>query len=56
MALSKQLLNILVCPTCHGKLDYQVDKNRLVCTRCEAAYLVTEDVPVLLSDEAMPLK
>lgn len=56
MALSKQLLNILVCPTCHSKLDYQVDQSRLVCMSCKLAFPVTEDVPVLLVDEATPLK
>jgi hypothetical protein len=56
MALSKQLLNILVCPICHTKLDYHADQYRLDCPTCKLGYPVTEDVPVLLSDEAKPLK
>lgn len=56
MTLSKQLLSILVCPACHGRLDYQPDKSRLVCPTCQVAYPVTDDVPVLLTDQAITLK
>mgnify|MGYP003525000672 CR=1 FL=1 len=56
MTLSIQLLNILVCPACHGRLDYQPDQNRLICQACQVAYPVVDDVPVLLADEAIPMK
>ena len=56
MPLSMQLLDILVCPVCHGRLDYQPSQNRLVCPACNVCYPVTDDVPVLLTDEAIPLK
>jgi hypothetical protein len=56
MPLSIQLLNILVCPVCHGRLDYQPDQNRLVCQACKVAYPVSDEIPVLLADEGIPLK
>jgi len=56
MALSKQLLSILVCPACHGRLEYKPDKNRLICPVCRVAYPVADDVPVLLVDQAVTLK
>ena len=56
MALSKQLLSILVCPTCHGRFEYQPSKNRLACPACQKVYPVTDDVPVLLTDQAITLK
>ena len=54
MALSSQLLEKLVCPKCKGKLSYQEqeDENRLVCENCRLAYRITDDIPVLLMDEA----
>jgi uncharacterized protein YbaR (Trm112 family) len=52
MALTSQLLEKLVCPKCKGKLDYSEVENRLVCEPCRLAYRVTDDIPVLLIDEA----
>ena len=34
MPVDKELLEILVCPSCHGKLDYREQEERLVCTSC----------------------
>jgi len=52
MALSSQLLEKLVCPQCKDKLDYREEENRLVCESCRLAYRITDDIPVLLIDEA----
>ena len=48
--LSQELLDIIVCPDCHGALQ-QAD-GELVCTACGLAYPVTDGIPVLLVDEA----
>lgn len=42
----------LVCPKCKGKLDYKEDDNRLICGVCQLAFRITDDIPVLLLDEA----
>jgi uncharacterized protein len=55
MPLSEKLLNILVCPACHGPLEYRAKEHTLVCAKCALAYPVTDDVPVLLKDEAKKL-
>lgn len=55
MALSDKLLEKLVCPDCKKKLIYEEQKNRLVCNTCRVAYRVTDNVPVLLTDEAEKL-
>ena len=34
MPVDKELLEILVCPSCHGALDYREQEERLVCTSC----------------------
>jgi uncharacterized protein YbaR (Trm112 family) len=46
MALSKELLNILVCPQCKGEVRLSKDGGALLCDRCRLAY------PVMLIDEA----
>jgi uncharacterized protein YbaR (Trm112 family) len=50
--LDPTLLEILVCPDCHGDLRVDDAADELVCTRCGLAYPVRDDIPVLLVDEA----
>jgi len=50
--LSKDLLDILACPKCKGDLDYDDDKDVLLCNSCRLKYLVKDDIPVMLIDEA----
>ena len=50
MDLDPQLLDLIVCPNCHG--DRAVADAELVCGSCGYAYPVVEDIPVLLVDEA----
>ena len=51
--VKKELLEILVCPQCKGKLEYKTDKEEvLICRHCKLAYPVKEDIPVMLPDEA----
>ena len=55
MDLDPQLLEIIVCPACHGDLrpvSDQTHGDELVCARCGNAYPVRDDIPVLLVDEA----
>jgi uncharacterized protein len=52
MNLDKGLLEIIVCPDCHGKLRVDDAASELVCTSCGLAYPVRDDIPVLLVDEA----
>ena len=52
MNLDPMLLEILVCPACHGELRVDDEAAELVCTRCGLAYPVRDDIPVMLVDEA----
>jgi uncharacterized protein YbaR (Trm112 family) len=57
MALSEELLAIIVCPDCHGDLSLvetatDDGATELVCQACGLAYPVRDDIPVLLVDEA----
>lgn len=52
MALSSDLLSILVCPACKGDLDYDESAHTLTCNACRLRYKVVDDIPVMLIDEA----
>ena len=52
MAISEQLLEILVCPACHAKVEIKSDRSGLKCVECKRVYPIRDDIPVMLIDEA----
>jgi len=52
MPLSPELLSILVCPQCKGKLDLEANETAFTCPVCRLRYPVREGIPVMLVDEA----
>jgi hypothetical protein len=55
VTLSKELLDILVCPKCKGEIQMTENEDGLVCERCKLRYPVKDDIPVMLIEEAVPL-
>jgi uncharacterized protein YbaR (Trm112 family) len=57
MPLATELLEILRCPKCRGKLEDQLEKEGggLVCPACQLLYPVVDDVPSFLAEDARPL-
>lgn len=55
MALDHKLLEIVACPVCKGKLDYDKEKAELVCRADRLAYPIQDDIPVLLESRARTL-
>lgn len=55
MALPAELLEILVCPSCKGDLEYRQQPESLVCNACRLVYAVEDGIPIMLIDEAKPL-
>lgn len=55
MAVSKELLEILVCPKCKGEIELTENEDGLVCHACRLKYEIRDDIPVMLVDEATPL-
>ena len=47
--LSKQILDVIACPKCKGRLEYKGD---LFCRRCGLRFRVEDDIPNMLLDEA----
>ena len=54
--ISKELLDILACPQCKGSVKLTEKKDGLVCELCKLIYEIREDIPIMLIDEARPLK
>jgi uncharacterized protein len=52
MAISKELLEILVCPLCKTPVVLTPDENGLKCAQCKRVYPIRDDIPVMLIDEA----
>jgi len=52
MAISKDLLEILVCPVCKATLELKPDESGLKCVECRRVYPIRDDIPVMLVDEA----
>ena len=53
--MDKKLLDILVCPTCKGKLVYDKKAQELICRADRLAYPIRDGIPVMLEDEARTL-
>ena len=52
MALDPQLLEILACPEDKGPLYYVQDEDFLYNPRLTRKYLIRDDIPIMLIDEA----
>jgi uncharacterized protein YbaR (Trm112 family) len=54
MAISPELLEILVCPKCKTKVELKADGKALKCANpeCGLVYPVKDNIPVMLVEEA----
>jgi uncharacterized protein YbaR (Trm112 family) len=52
MPVDKELLDILVCPSCRGDVEYHQEEEVIACTKCGLRYPVRDDIPVMLIEEA----
>ena len=55
MAISQELLEILACPKCKGDVKLTEQQDGLTCEACKLKYLIKDDIPVMLIDEAVRL-
>jgi len=53
--MDKKQLEMMACPECHGKLDYDKSNQELVCDNCQLAFPVRDGIPVMLIEEARKL-
>jgi len=52
MAISQELLEILVCPACKTAVELVDGGRGLKCVQCKRVYPIRDDIPVMLIDEA----
>ena len=52
MAVSPELLEILVCPFCKSKVHLKEDGSGLKCVGCYRVYPIRDDIPIMLIDQA----
>jgi uncharacterized protein YbaR (Trm112 family) len=55
MTISSELLEILVCPKCKGELYLTDSQDGLICRPCGLKYVIKDDIPIMLIDEAQPI-
>jgi len=53
--IDKRLLSILVCPVTKAPVEYDQDKDELICRASGLAYPVRDGIPVMLESEARQL-
>jgi uncharacterized protein YbaR (Trm112 family) len=53
--IDKKLLSILVCPVTKAPVEYDEEKDELVCKASGLAYPVRDGIPVMLESEARQL-
>ncbi len=53
--IDKKLLSILVCPVSKAPLEYDEEKQELVCKASGLAYPIRDGIPVMLEEEARQL-
>ncbi|BCO09799.1 UPF0434 protein [Desulfolithobacter dissulfuricans] len=54
--IKKELLDILACPKCKGPVSLTEKQDGLICSQCSLIYPIRDDIPIMLIDEARPLK
>jgi uncharacterized protein YbaR (Trm112 family) len=52
MAVSSELLEMLVCPACKAPVALTANREGLKCPQCRRVYPIRDDIPVMLVDEA----
>lgn len=56
MRLSKELLEILVCPKCKGNIEEVENGSYLICKACKLKYPIKEGIPIMLIEEAQKVE
>ncbi|MGH2705011.1 MAG: Trm112 family protein [Actinomycetota bacterium] len=52
-AIDEELLKILICPNCHGNVEYREAASMIACVgECRFEYPVVDGIPHMLVDEA----
>lgn len=53
--MEARLLDVLVCPLCKGRLQYDKAAQELICKADKLAYPIRDDIPIMWADQARSL-
>ena len=53
--VNNKMLEILICPICHGPLHFNQDKEELLCHLDRLAFPIIDDIPLMLVEESRKL-
>lgn len=51
-AVAQELIDLLVCPACHGQIEYKDRRKLIICTACDRRYPVRDGIPIMVVEEA----
>ena len=54
-AFDRRMLEALLCPQTHGRLDYDAERQELISNTAGLAFPIRNGIPVMLIDEARKL-
>lgn len=54
--ITKELLDILICPVSKGKLILDEEKSELISKKAGLAYPIRNGIPIMLKEEARVIK
>lgn len=55
MPMNRDLVEILACPKCKGGIELRTDESAFLCRACRLVYVVQDEIPNFIVDEAQPL-
>lgn len=56
MPIPKELIEIVACPKCKGKVTLKEDESGFVCERCKLLYPIEEGLRNFLIEDARPVE
>ncbi len=54
-AVDPKLLELLVCPKTHARLEYDAERGELISRAAKLAYPIRDGIPIMLVEEAREL-
>ncbi len=54
--MDKDLITMLVCTVCKKQLETCPAGDGLLCGKCQLVFPVLDEIPVMLTDEAVPVE
>jgi uncharacterized protein YbaR (Trm112 family) len=55
MPIPPELVEMVACPRCKGKLSLRPDESGFTCAACKLLYPIVDEIPNFLVEDAKPL-